>query len=151
MMKFANSIFFSLITTVFVASGCTKSNQPSIPDDSDQAVANVVPAINGGANAANSQSGAISKMFRANRSERIAEVFKNLFFNPAQATVGCGQFAVQDTCSGGVKQAIYPTLSNYTHLLRSSLYDECSQRHPHTHSKCRQDRLARGGSYHRQR
>jgi hypothetical protein len=87
----------------------------------EEAVQSGASAISGGANAGNSQTGAISKSFTATPSENFAAHLEQAISPNAYATVGCGQFAVQDACSSGSKSANYVNCLTWGGVINGSI------------------------------
>jgi hypothetical protein len=67
------------------------------------AIAGGMAAVDAGANMGNTQSGAISSRWNLD----------SLWIRSAFAGMGCGGYAVQDSCSSGVKEAIYSNCSHW--------------------------------------
>jgi hypothetical protein len=93
-----NIVFF--LSAAALTAGCANhgvnSTSENVVTDS---VAGGVPAMDGAANMGNTQAGAISSHWS--------------FIPNAQATVSCGEFAVQDACAAGVQAANYLNCSNW--------------------------------------
>lgn len=95
---------FLLFSALFFVS-CTTHNGLTTNTQTNEgnAVAGGMAAVDGGANMANMQSGAISYRWSP----------ESLWIRSAMASVSCGEFAVQDACSSGEKEAIYLNCSSW--------------------------------------